>query len=141
MDQANTSPKRILNLTKIILLTASFFLLPVSPLLIFHPEFVPAARAAGYYQRGQASYYGAKYHGRPTANGETFNQNALTAAHPSLPFGTVVQVKNPANGRTVSVRINDRGPFVGGRIIDLSRAAASELGLIQSGVGTVEIYR
>ena len=129
-------------LRNIILFASLFFLAPVTlPSLLSVARVDSSAQAAGYYQRGQASYYGAKYHGRPTASGETFNQNALTAAHPSLPFGTTVRVKNVANGRTVSVRINDRGPFVGGRIIDLSRAAASQLGMVQSGVGTVEIYR
>jgi rare lipoprotein A len=70
-----------------------------------------------------ASYYGSEYHGRRTANGETYNQWALTAAHPYLPFGTRLRVVNQNNGRSVNVRINDRGPFIGGRGIDLSTAA------------------
>jgi len=85
--------------------------------------------------RGIASWYGGRFHGRPTASGEPFDMHALTAAHPTLPFGTLVQVRSLVNGRSVEVRINDRGPFAGRRIIDLSRAAALVLGLIQSGAG------
>lgn len=90
-------------------------------------------------EKGQASYYADKFEGRKTANGEIFSQSKLTAAHRTLPFGTIVVVKNLANGKTVKVRINDRGPFVSGRIIDLSRAAASALGYINAGVTSVEI--
>ena len=78
---------------------------------------------------GIASYYGGKFHGRRTASGEIFNKNAMTAAHRSLPFGTKVKVTNLRNGRTVLVRVNDRGPHVRGRIIDLSQAAAKKIGL------------
>ena len=85
---------------------------------------------------GVASWYGGKFHGRKTASGETYNQNALTAAHRTLPFGTRVRVTS-ASGKSVVVRINDRGPFVGGRVIDLSRAAASSLGI--NGLGRVKI--
>jgi len=85
---------------------------------------------------GIASWYGGKFHGRKTASGETYNQNALTAAHRTLPFGTRVRVTG-ANGKSVVVRINDRGPFVGGRVIDLSRAAANSLGI--NGLGRVKI--
>jgi rare lipoprotein A len=88
---------------------------------------------------GVASYYGRRFHGRLTANGETFDMNALTAAHPSLPFGTMVRVTNPRNSRSVIVRINDRGPFVAGRVIDLSRAAAKEIGLIRRGHAQVRL--
>ena len=90
-------------------------------------------------QQGQASWYGNEFHGRPTASGERFNQNAMTAAHKQYPFGTVVKVKNLKNGKTVKVRINDRGPFAGGRIIDLSRAAARRLDMIRDGVVPVRI--
>ena len=90
-------------------------------------------------RRGQASWYGGKFHGRPTASGEIFNSNALTAAHPSLPFGTKVKVTNTNNGRSVIVRINDRGPFVKGRIIDVSAAAARRLNMINSGTATVQL--
>jgi rare lipoprotein A len=91
-------------------------------------------------ERGQAGWYGDRYHGRKTSSGERFNQNQLTAAHRTLPFGTVVQVKNLNNGRTVEVRINDRGPFGRKtRIIDLSRAAARKLDMVRSGVAPVEV--
>lgn len=88
---------------------------------------------------GMASWYGPGFEGAMSASGEPFNQHALTAAHRTLPFGTIVQVTNLDNGRTVSVRINDRGPFSGGRVIDLSTGAARVLGLIQSGVAPVRI--
>ncbi|MCA1994512.1 MAG: septal ring lytic transglycosylase RlpA family protein, partial [Coleofasciculus sp. S288] len=88
---------------------------------------------------GIASWYGPGFHGRRSASGERYNQNELTAAHRSLPFGTNVQVTNLNNGRSVVVRINDRGPFVRGRVIDLSAAAARVLGLIQSGIAPVRI--
>ncbi|MEL6158454.1 MAG: septal ring lytic transglycosylase RlpA family protein [Cyanobacteria bacterium J06554_11] len=88
---------------------------------------------------GGASWYGPGFHGRTSANGEIFNQYALTAAHRTLPFGTRVLVTNLYNGRQVTVRINDRGPYAGNRIIDLSAAAAAEIGMIDSGVGTVQI--
>ena len=78
---------------------------------------------------GIASYYGGKFHGRRTASSEIFDKNAMTAAHRSLPFGTKVKVTNLRNGRTVLVRVNDRGPHVRGRIIDLSQAAAKKIGL------------
>jgi rare lipoprotein A len=86
---------------------------------------------------GSASWYGGKFHGRKTANGERYNQNALTAAHKSLPFGTKVRVTNEANGKSVVVRINDRGPYSGKRVIDLSRAAANAVGMVQRGVARV----
>jgi rare lipoprotein A len=89
--------------------------------------------------RGSASYYAARFNGRRTANGERFNNADMTAAHRTLPFGTRVRVTALATGRSVVVRINDRGPFYAGRIIDLSRAAAAELGLIVRGHGKVEL--
>ena len=88
---------------------------------------------------GLASWYGQEFAGRTTANGEIFDPALLTAAHRSLPFGTLLEVHNPANGKNVQVRVNDRGPFVGNRIIDLSYAAAAELGMVETGVGKVEI--
>ncbi len=91
--------------------------------------------------RGLASWYGHKFHGRRTASGERFDMHDFTAAHPSLPFGTVLTVRNPANGREVAVRVNDRGPLRGSRIIDLSRAAAQSIGLVAAGVGTVVLLR
>jgi rare lipoprotein A len=88
---------------------------------------------------GPASWYGGKFHGRRTANGERFDMNEMTAAHRSLPFGTRVRVTNERNGRSVVVRINDRGPFVGNRIIDLSRGAAAAVGMVRSGVAPVRV--
>ncbi|MEO1221423.1 MAG: septal ring lytic transglycosylase RlpA family protein [Pseudomonadota bacterium] len=88
---------------------------------------------------GIASYYGRRFHGRRTANGERFDMNAMTAAHKTLPFGTRVRVTNPRNGNSVTVRINDRGPFIRGRTIDLSRAAAQKIGMIASGHARVEL--
>jgi len=94
-----------------------------------------------YIQRGtmKASWYGPKFHGKLTANGEIYDQMALTAAHKSLSFGTLLKVTNPRNGRSVIVRINDRGPYVEGRDLDLSKAAAIELGMLKKGVGRVKI--
>jgi rare lipoprotein A len=88
---------------------------------------------------GKASFYSDQFHGHKTANGETFNMDKLTAAHPSLPFGTRVRVTNLRNGKDVIVRINDRGPFVKGRIIDLSAGAAKEIGIIKSGTVQVKL--
>jgi rare lipoprotein A len=85
--------------------------------------------------KGIASWYGPRFHGRRTASGERFDQEALTAAHRTLPFGTIVRVQSLVNGRTVDVRINDRGPFLRQRVIDLSRGAARALGLIDAGTG------
>ena len=88
---------------------------------------------------GAASWYGSEFHGRRTANGERYNMNGYTAAHRSLPFGTKVKVTNRSNGRSVVVRINDRGPFHGGRVIDLSKGAANKLGMVNSGVARVTL--
>ncbi|MBN1291907.1 MAG: septal ring lytic transglycosylase RlpA family protein [Candidatus Latescibacteria bacterium] len=88
---------------------------------------------------GQASYYADDFHGKKTSNGEVFDMNGLTCAHKTLPFNTWLEVKNLSNGRTVIVRVNDRGPFVGNRIIDLSLGAARELHMIEAGVVDVEI--
>jgi len=90
-------------------------------------------------EKGKACWYGPGYEGRRTASGEVFNRGAFTAAHRKLPFNTIVRVTNLNNGREVKVRINDRGPFKGGRIIDLSEAAARELGMIQEGIVPVRI--
>jgi len=95
----------------------------------------------GFRQVGVASWYGPDFHGGPTANGETYDQNSMTAAHPTLPFNSVVQVKDLTTGHSVNVRINNRGPFVGGRIIDLSVGAAKALGTYERGVARVEIKR
>ena len=90
-------------------------------------------------ETGLASFYGTKYHGQPTASGEVFNMNELTAAHPRLAFGTRVKVTHLANHKSVTVRINDRGPFVKGRVIDLSQAAAYELRMVDDGLAAVKI--
>ncbi|MBD3894966.1 septal ring lytic transglycosylase RlpA family protein [Halomonas sp. ML-15] len=94
---------------------------------------------AASVEEGVASYYADRYQGRQTASGERFDQQALTAAHPSLPFGTRVRVTHLDNGRETVVRINDRGPFVRGRIIDLSRRAAGELDMLRSGTAPVRV--
>jgi rare lipoprotein A len=88
---------------------------------------------------GVASWYGGKFHGRLTANGERYNMHELTAAHRSLPFGTLVRVTNASTGDQVVVRINDRGPFSGNRVIDLSRQAATQINMINSGVARVTL--
>ncbi|WP_291786810.1 septal ring lytic transglycosylase RlpA family protein [Cecembia sp.] len=90
-------------------------------------------------QKGKASYYHDKYHGRQTANGETYKKRKLTAAHRTIPFGTKVTVVNLDNGKRVKVRVNDRGPFVDGRIIDLSRKAAKKINMVDAGIANVEI--
>jgi len=90
-------------------------------------------------QEGVVSWYGAAFHDRKTASGELFDSAALTMAHPNLPFGTRVKVTNLRNGRSVVVRVNDRGPFVGKRIADLSQAAASEIGMMRRGVTRARI--
>ena len=97
----------------------------------------PLKSAEGYREKGLASWYGPGFHGKRTASGERFDQNGLTAAHAILPLGTRVRVTNTANGKSVVVRVNDRGPFADGRIIDLSKRAARDLGLLDKGVGEV----
>ncbi|MCL2155014.1 MAG: septal ring lytic transglycosylase RlpA family protein [Leptospirales bacterium] len=92
-----------------------------------------------YYQKGLASWYGREFHGKTTASGEKFNMNELTAAHKTLPFGTVVEVKNLENGKTVRLKINDRGPYRGSRIIDLSYAGAQEIDMVKAGEANVGI--
>lgn len=110
--------------------------------LVFAAPSDPAfARSAKHGWHGTASYYGPGFHGRRTANGERFDMNGLTAAHRSLPFGTRLKVTNEKNGRSVVVRINDRGPFVGNRIIDLSRGAAARLGMVNDGLARVRLER
>ena len=93
------------------------------------------------FQRGAASWYGPGFHGRKTASGERFNSYDMTAAHRSLPFGTRLKVVNETNGRSVVVRVNDRGPFTHRRIIDLAKGPAQALGLTSSGVGYVSLHR
>jgi rare lipoprotein A len=100
------------------------------------PVAQPATTSLG---SGTASYYANHFQGRRTASGEPFDNRAMTAAHPTLPFGSLVRVTNPATGKSVIVRINDRGPFGRGRVLDLSRAAAEELGMIARGRAKVEL--
>lgn len=99
----------------------------------------PMVRPSAYEDVGLASFYGKKFHGRKTASGERFNMYALTAAHKRLAFGAMVRVTHLENGRSVVVRINDRGPFAKDRIIDLSYAAAKKLGMVPQGVARVRI--
>jgi rare lipoprotein A len=110
--------------------------IPNAPTSLSDPLDVPSVR---YQFNGHASWYGPGFHGRRTANGERFNQYAMTAAHKSLPFGTRMRVTNLVNGRSVIVRINDRGPFIPGRVLDLSQGAAQEIGIISSGTGNVKM--
>ena len=104
-------------------------------------EIEPAQPAATSLGTGVASYYGRRFNGRLTANGERFDMMAMTAAHKTLPFGTRLRVTNTSNGQSVIVRINDRGPFIRGREIDLSRGAAEQIGMISRGHATVEIEK
>ena len=107
--------------------------------VVFGKRYYVLDSAEGFVQRGKASWYGTKFHGRPTSSGETYNMYALSAAHKTLPIPVYVHVKNLDNGRSMIVRVNDRGPFVEGRIIDLSYAAAKKLGVDGPGTANVEI--
>src|SRR6056297_3166525 len=100
---------------------------------------IPAAEAGRMLQTGIASWYGPNFHGKATANGEVFNMNDFTAAHRTLPFNTVVQVRNLENGESVNVRINDHGPYVDNRVIDLSRRAARKIDMENTGTANVQI--
>lgn len=100
---------------------------------------LPFGAAESRTQVGVVSWYGGSFHGRPTASGERFDSRALTMAHRTLPFGTKVRVTNLRNGRSVIVRVNDRGPFVGQRIADLSQAAAADIGMMRRGVARARI--
>lgn len=110
------------------------------PYEIAGQRYEPLAADVPYSERGLASWYGRKFHGRPTASGEPYDMYAMTAAHPTLPIPSYVRVRNPANGRAVVVRVNDRGPFHSHRVIDLSYTAALKLGLLR-GVAVVEVER
>lgn len=100
---------------------------------------IPAPSQPTMMETGLASWYGPKFHGKLTASGEVFNQEKFTAAHPTLPWGSTVKVTNLDNGKSVDVRINDRGPFGKGRIIDVSRAAARALGMVGRGITAVRV--
>lgn len=99
----------------------------------------PEELTLGTIMVGQASYYGAKFHGKMTANGEKMDKTSLTCAHPELPFGTMLEVTNLANGKRVIVRVNDRGPYSGSRMLDISLAAAKQINMIQMGIQRVSV--
>lgn len=107
--------------------------------LVSLPMSASARVTEGFTQKGVASYYHDSLHGRKTASGEVYNKRIVSAAHKTLPLGTKVRVTKAGSGKSIVVRINDRGPFVKGRIIDLSRRAAKDLGIINSGLAKVEV--
>ena len=109
------------------------------PYVVFGKTYYPMKSAIGFTQRGIASWYGKKFHGNRTSSGEQYDMYAMTAAHKTLPLPSYVRVTNISNGRSVIVRVNDRGPFLHKRIIDLSYSAASKLGIAARGTGQVEI--
>jgi rare lipoprotein A len=113
---------------------------PNKPYEVLGESYVPLTGDPPLVERGLASWYGRKFHGRRTASGEVYNMNAMTAAHKTMPIPSYARVRNPANGREIIVRVNDRGPFAAGRVIDLSYAAAVKLG-VQNGVAPVELER
>jgi rare lipoprotein A len=109
------------------------------PYTVFGRDYVPLVKLEPFRQRGLASWYGKRFHGQKTASGETYDMYAMTAAHPTLPIPSYVRVTHVASGRSVVVRVNDRGPFHPARIIDLSYAAALKLGYVQAGSAQVEV--
>lgn len=132
------TPHHRRSIALIVLLT--IFTVSCSSLRVFEEEFSDRVLKGEMIEEGVASWYGPQFHTKRTANMEVYDMYALTAAHPTLPFNTVVRVKNMANGRTVRVRINDRGPYLKNRVIDLSKRAAEHLDLIREGTSHVEIY-
>ena len=110
-----------------------------SPVYLNHGVSGGTAVINGLELRGTASWYGIPFHGRKTANGETYDMNGLTCAHRTLPFGTILLVTNTGNNRTVTVRVTDRGPFISGRIVDLSRGAAAALDMLDTGTAQVSL--
>lgn len=119
--------------------SAQLTALALTALLAFGCASAKPRTAGSTYERGIASWYGPGFHGQYTASGERYDMEAMTAAHPTLPFGTLVEVRNLDNGLATTVRINDRGPFKRNRIIDLSRAAARAIGMIGPGTAVVEL--
>jgi rare lipoprotein A len=113
---------------------------PNKPYEIFGQRYVPLTADVAFRDSGGASWYGRKFHGLPTSSGEVYDMYAMTAAHKTMPIPSYARVRNPANGREVVVRINDRGPFAPGRVIDLSYTAALRLGVL-AGVTPVEVVR
>lgn len=127
-------------------ITVVFFLVALqgcglvsSPVYVHHGVSAGSVVITGAELRGTASWYGIPFHGRKTANGETYDMNGLTCAHKTLPFGTILFVTNLGNNKTVTVRVTDRGPFVSGRIIDLSRGAAVALDMLDTGTARVSL--
>jgi rare lipoprotein A len=114
---------------------------PNNPYSIFGQRYVPDTSGQPYRAQGPASWYGKKYHGKPTSNGERSDMYGMTAAHPTLPIPSYVRVTRVATGKTVVLRINDRGPFLGGRVIDLSYVAAHKLGVLSPGSAEVIVER
>ena len=109
------------------------------PYTVFGREYVPATSLRPYKERGVASWYGRKFHGEKTSTGEVYDMYAMTAAHPTLPLPSYARVTNIATGKSAIVRVNDRGPFLHNRVIDLSYAAANRIGILQKGSGEVEV--
>jgi len=109
------------------------------PYTVLGQTYHPLLSGDGFIEEGVASWYGKDFHGKKTANGEIYNMYGMTAAHRILPFGTKVRVTNLQNGKTVVVRVNDRGPFVANRIIDLTQSAASQIGMLTSGTARVRV--
>ena len=109
------------------------------PYTVFGKQYRPLAAVQPFRQRGMASWYGKRFHGQKTSSGEVYDMYKMTAAHPTLPIPSYARVTNLANGRSVVVRINDRGPFHAGRVIDLSYVAAHKLGYIAAGAAQVEV--
>ena len=114
---------------------------PNNPYSVFGQRYVPDTTGQPYRAQGPASWYGKKYHGKPTSNGERYDMYGMTAAHPTLPIPSYVRVTRVATGKTVVLRINDRGPFLGGRVIDLSYVAAHKLGVLSPGSAEVIVER
>lgn len=110
-----------------------------NPYTIMGQRYTPQSTSAGYDEQGIASWYGADFHGRPTANGECYDMYGVSAAHPTLPIPTIVRVTNLTNNKSITLRINDRGPYAKGRIIDLSYGAAKKLGMVKAGVSPVRV--
>jgi rare lipoprotein A len=110
-----------------------------NPYVVFGKEYVPTRSVQPYQERGTASWYGKRFHGGRTSSGETYDMYAMTAAHPTLPIPSYARVTNLSNSRSVVVRINDRGPFLHGRVIDLSYAAAWKLGYVENGSALVQV--
>jgi rare lipoprotein A len=109
------------------------------PYSVFGIQYIPLTQLKPFRERGHASWYGKKFHGQSTSNGERYDMYAMTAAHPTLPLPSYAKVSNPRNGKTVIVRINDRGPFLNNRVIDLSYTAAAKLGYVGAGSAEVEV--